>query len=53
MKKYKSVFVGIGVVIVTLIVLSMCTTKIKPGYVGVVYSLNGGIKGQVLTQGLQ
>ena len=52
MKKYKSVFVGIGVVIVTLIVLSMCTTKIKPGYVGVVYSLNGGIKGQVLTQGL-
>lgn len=39
-------------VIVTLIVLSMCTTKIKPGYVGVVYSLNGGIKGQVLTQGL-
>lgn len=44
MKKYKSVFVGIGVVIVTLIVLSMCTTKIKPGYVGVVYSLNGELK---------
>ena len=27
--------------------------KIKPGYVGIVYSLNGGIKDEVLSQGLR
>lgn len=31
----------------------MSTEKVAPGYVGVVYSLNGGIQGDVLTQGLQ
>lgn len=28
-----------------------CMERIEPGYVGVVYSLNGGIQGEVLTQG--
>lgn len=29
-----------------------CMERIDPGYVGVVYSLNGGIQGDVLTQGM-
>ena len=34
-----------------LILCLVCTTKIPAGYVGVVYNLNGGIEGEVLTQG--
>lgn len=28
-----------------------CTTKVKPGYVAVQYSVNGGVKDEILTQG--
>lgn len=48
-------FVGavvLGVMLAfSLIFLMISTTKIKPGYVGIVYSINGGVKGDILTQG--
>lgn len=49
----------IGAIILTLVVgvSAICGVKsahkIKPGYVGIIYSLNGGIKDEVLTQGLR
>lgn len=49
----------IGAIILTLVVgvSAICgmksAHKIKPGYVGIIYSLNGGIKDEVLTQGLR
>lgn len=53
MKKWikGGVIAAIAIVLLAVIML-MSTVMIKPGYVGVVYSLNGGIKGDVLTQGL-
>lgn len=42
----------VGVILVIgLIVLMMCVEKINPGYVGVVYSMNGGVAEEVLGQG--
>lgn len=45
-----------GVVLAVAIVISvvcclMCIERIPTGYVGVVYNLNGGVVGEVLTQG--
>jgi regulator of protease activity HflC (stomatin/prohibitin superfamily) len=41
-----------GVVLVVLITLfCMCSTTVKPGYVGVVYSANGGLEDVALGQG--
>lgn len=34
-----------------LILVGMCTERIPTGYVGVVYNMNGGVDGEVLTQG--
>ena len=42
-------FVLIGVIIL----VTLSTHKIQPGYVGVVYNLNGGIEEEVLNQGLK
>lgn len=39
------------VMIIALILVFMCTERIPAGYVGVVYNMNGGIEGEVLTQG--
>ena len=36
---------------VTVIVVSMCATRIPAGYVGVVYNMSGGVDGEILTQG--
>ena len=47
----KGLIVILGGVIVSLILCIMFLTKVKPGYVGVVYSPNGGIKEQTLKQG--
>lgn len=51
----KKGFVGgiaLGVImLIALIMLAMCTEKVPAGYVGVQYSMNGGIKDEVLTQG--
>ena len=53
--KSKGGFIGAivaGVIIVfALIMLALCTEKIPAGYVGVQYSINGGVKDEVLTQG--
>ena len=56
MKKGNKVVGGIvvaGVIIVGGVLLALSTHKIKPGYVGVVYNLRGGIQDNVLTQGLR
>lgn len=34
-----------------IILSAMCTVSIPTGYVGVVYNMNGGVDGEVLTQG--
>lgn len=47
----KFLVVGLGCFIGLMILMVMFLTKIKPGYVGVVYSPNGGIKEQTLKQG--
>ncbi len=41
------------ILVVIIIVLVLSTHKIQPGYVGVVYNLNGGIEEEVLSQGLK
>jgi regulator of protease activity HflC (stomatin/prohibitin superfamily) len=51
-KQIISIIIAVFVVILVLGVITM-TEKIEPGYKGVVYSLNGGIKDEVLDQGLQ
>lgn len=53
-RKKKSIIGAIlsVVVIITIIVLlSMSLKKVKPGYVGVVYNMNGGIQSETLDQG--
>lgn len=40
------------IVVIGIVVLGfVCTEKIPTGYVGVVYNMNGGVDGEVLTQG--
>jgi len=47
----------IGAIILALILLAalfcgvICTEKVPAGYVGVVYNMNGGVDGEILTQG--
>lgn len=41
----------LGVAVLGGIFTVTCMEKIQPGYVGVVYSINGGIEDEVLTQG--
>lgn len=44
--------VFLGVVMFLVLVLGfMCMERIPAGYVGVVYSMNGGVDGEILTQG--
>lgn len=44
--------ISLGVLLVIgLIVLALCTTKINPGYTGVVYSISGGVAEETLGQG--
>lgn len=38
-------------IIVGLIWLATCATKVDPGYEGVVYSMNGGVQDETLSQG--
>lgn len=54
MSKKKGLVGGItlGVIIfIGLILVAMCSVKVPAGYVGVIYNMNGGIDGEVLTQG--
>lgn len=39
------------VIIIGVIMLALCTTRVPAGYVAVQYNMNGGIKDEVLTQG--
>ena len=48
-------FIG-GVILALILIVGLvlgitCTEKIPAGYVGVVYNMNGGVDGEVLTQG--
>lgn len=45
-----AVFLG-GVMILGIVLGFMCMERIPAGYIGVVYSMNGGVDGEVLTQG--
>jgi regulator of protease activity HflC (stomatin/prohibitin superfamily) len=45
-----SVILGI-VIVVGIILLCMCCTRVPAGYVGVVYNMNGGVDGEILSQG--
>ena len=40
-----------GVLLATVVGGFMCSEKVPAGYVGIVYNMNGGIDGEVLTQG--
>lgn len=39
------------VIIISVIMLMLCTTRVPAGYVAVQYNMNGGVKDEVLTQG--
>lgn len=39
------------IIVIGLILLAMCSTRIPTGYVGVVYNMNGGVDGEILAQG--
>jgi hypothetical protein len=39
------------ILVVVLIILAICTVKIPAGYVGVIYSMNGGVAEETLSQG--
>lgn len=51
----KKGFIGaivLGIIIFGTIILALlCTTRVPAGYVAVQYSMNGGVKNEVLTQG--
>ena len=44
------VFLGV-VMVVGLIILAMCAERVPTGHVGVIYNMNGGVDGEILTQG--
>lgn len=51
-RKGKIGAIGIALLIVIVVVLGIfCTVRVPAGYVAVQYSLNGGVKDKVLTQG--
>ena len=39
------------IIVIGVIVLGFCTTKVPAGYVAVQYNMNGGVEDEVLTQG--
>lgn len=38
-------------IVVSLILIGVCTERIPAGYVGVVYNMSGGVDGEILSQG--
>ena len=50
-KGYLGAIVFGVIILVGLIVLGACSERVPAGYVGVVYNMNGGVDGEVLTQG--
>lgn len=53
MKVIKRYSIGGVCVVVGLILLFASMNRIKPGYTGIVYSANGGVKKQTLSQGVK
>ena len=52
MKKGKIGGISLGVLMVVgLIILAVCAERVSTGHVGVVYNMNGGVDGEILTQG--
>lgn len=52
MKKGTIGAIGVGaVIVISLISIYFCIKQIPAGYAGVVYSINGGIQDEILTQG--
>lgn len=54
MKKKKGLIGAIVLAVLvfgTVILALICTARVPAGYVGVVYNMNGGVDGEVLTQG--
>lgn len=52
MKKGTIGAIGVGaVIVISLISVYFCIKQIPAGYAGVVYSINGGIQDEILTQG--
>lgn len=50
-KKFAGAVCTALVLVICLICAVICLTRIPAGYVGVVYNMNGGVDGEVLTQG--
>ena len=48
--KIGAIFVGLVIVIAVVCCLA-CLNKVPAGYVGVVYNMDGGVDGEILTQG--
>lgn len=48
--KIGAAIVGI-ILVLALVAVVVCIEKVPAGYVGVVYNMNGGVDGEVLTQG--
>lgn len=48
--KIGAIFLAV-VMVVGLVLVGMSATRVPAGYVGVVYNVNGGVVGEVLTQG--
>ena len=48
--KIGAIVLGV-IMVIALICVLRCTSRVPAGYVGVVYDMNGGISGEVLTQG--
>lgn len=51
MKGRIGAFIVAIILIVTLVSVVSCLEKVPAGYVGVVYNMNGGVDGEILTQG--
>lgn len=52
-RKIVGIVATVVVLLIVVVLFVSSTVTVQPGYVGVVYSLNGGIQGDVLTQGLK
>lgn len=50
-KKTVALVVTVAIALIALVFVMSCVVAIKPGSVGVVYSISGGVKKEVLTQG--
>lgn len=50
-KEFTKIATRLSIALVIIIALAICIKKVPTGHVGVVYNLNGGVDGEILTQG--